>query len=191
MNEKHLSLKIKTLITLIVIMWVMLFVNFVIFNHNLLSYGITPRTLSGLRGIFFAPFLHANLVHLTSNTIPFFILGILAMHDGTGEFYTVFIVSMITAGIGTWITGRSGTVHIGASGIIFGLFGYLLLKGYFHRRALSIITSIVVALLYGGMIWGVLPKQTGISWQSHLFGFIGGALCAKAMSKRVYIKVDN
>ncbi|HRX15951.1 MAG TPA: rhomboid family intramembrane serine protease [Spirochaetota bacterium] len=191
MKKNRFSQKIKTLLTLIAIMWIVLAVNFFIFHNSLLHYGIAPRSVSGLIGIFFAPFLHANKVHLTSNTVPFLILGYLSMRNGTGEFYSVFIVSMITSGLGTWIIGSSGTVHIGASGIVFGLFGYLLLKGYFQRKPISIITSILVAFLYGGMIFGILPKYPGVSWQCHLFGFLGGILAAKTMSRRITINTNN
>ena len=191
MKKDRFSQKIKTLLTLVIIMWGVLFLNFFIFNNSLLGYGIVPRTISGLRGILFAPFLHANRLHLASNTVPFLILGYLSMRNGTGEFYSVFIVSMVTSGLGTWITGSSGTVHIGASGIVFGLFGYLLLKGYFQRKPLSIMTSVLVAFLYGGMIFGILPRYPGVSWQCHLFGFLGGVFSAKAMSRRITINTNK
>lgn len=145
------------------------------------QYGIVPRNLIGLRGILFAPFLHGGLGHLISNTIPFIILGWLVMLRETSDFLVVSILAGLVSGLGTWIFGSSG-VHIGASGVIFGYLGYLLARGYFERSALAIAMSLFVATLYGSLIWGVLPLQQGISWEGHLFGFLGGVLSAKLLA---------
>jgi membrane associated rhomboid family serine protease len=95
----------------------------------------------------------------------------------------VSIVTVIISGLGIWLIAPSNTVHLGASGLIFGYFGYLLLRSYFERSLSSILWSVLVLFLYGGMIWGVLPQQVGISWQSHLFGFIGGGLAAYGLTQ--------
>ena len=152
--------------------------------HNALnSYGIRPHSLIGLRGILFAPFLHGGFGHLIGNTVPFLILGWLVMIQETSDFWIVTIITMIVGGLGTWIFGEPNSVHIGASGLIFGYLGFLLLRGYFQRNVASILLSLVVGFLYGGYIWGVLPTQSGISWQGHLFGFLGGVLSAKLIAK--------
>lgn len=140
-------------------------------------YGIIPRTQIGLRGILFAPFLHGNFPHLIGNTIPFLTLGWLIMLRETRDFFWVSIITALVSGTGTWLFGSTG-VHIGASGVVFGYLGYLLLKGYFERSALSIAISLGVATLYGSLLWGVLPIRYGISWEGHLFGFVGGVLAA-------------
>jgi membrane associated rhomboid family serine protease len=146
-------------------------------------YGIIPRTSIGLRGILFSPFLHGSYQHLISNTIPFIMLGWFVMLRSVKEFFTVSAIVMLASGLGVWFFGAPG-VHIGASGVIFGYFGFLLSRAYFERSALSIALSLTVGLLYGSLIWGVLPNQLHISWEGHLFGFIGGVLAAKWLSKR-------
>jgi membrane associated rhomboid family serine protease len=146
------------------------------------QFGIRPHSIIGLRGILFAPFLHGNLLHLIANTIPFVILGWFVMLRRTSDFWTVSVIVMLVAGLGTWLFAPSWTNHIGASGVIFGYLGFLLSRGYFERSIGSIAMSLVVGLLYGGMIWGVLPGQIGISWQGHLFGFLGGILAARLLA---------
>jgi membrane associated rhomboid family serine protease len=146
-------------------------------------FGIRPHSLIGLRGILFAPFLHGNFLHLAANTVPFVILGWLVMLRRTSDFFTVTAIVMLVAGLGTWLFAPSYTNHIGASGVVFGYLGFLLARGYFERSFGSILLSVMVGLLYGSMIWGVLPGQIGISWQGHLFGFIGGIIAARMLSK--------
>ncbi|MGI0485060.1 rhomboid family intramembrane serine protease [Pantanalinema rosaneae CENA516] len=141
-------------------------------------YGIVPQSLIGLRGILFAPFLHGNFAHLIGNTIPFVVLGWLVMLRETSDFFIVSIIAGLSSGLGTWLIGRPGTIHIGASGVIFGYLGYLLLRGFFERSVLAISLAIVTAVLYGSLVFGVLPFQYGISWEGHLFGFIGGIVAA-------------
>ncbi len=145
-------------------------------------FGIQPHSLVGLRGILFAPFLHGGLLHLTLNTVPFVILGWFVMLRRTSDFFTVTAIVMLISGLGVWLFAPSFTNHIGASGVVFGYFGFLLSRGYFERSFGAIAMSIVVGLLYGGMIWGVFPLQYGISWQGHLFGFIGGIVAARLLS---------
>jgi membrane associated rhomboid family serine protease len=146
-------------------------------------FGIRPHSLIGLRGILFAPFLHGNLLHLIANTVPFLILGWLVMLRRTSDFWPVTIIVMLVSGLGTWFFGSPYSIHIGASGVVFGYLGFLLSRGYFERSFGSILMSLTVGLLYGGMIWGVLPTRIGISWQGHLFGFIGGIIAAWMLSK--------
>lgn len=146
-------------------------------------FGIIPHHLIGLRGILFAPFLHGGWGHLIANTVPFVILGWLVMVQRTEDFFTVTAWTIAVAGLGTWFFGAPGSVHIGASGLIYGYFGFLLLRGYFERNIPSIALSLLVFFLYGSVIWGVLPGQPGISWQGHLFGFVGGALAARSISR--------
>lgn len=145
------------------------------------QYGIIPRNLIGLRGILFAPFLHGGLGHLIGNTIPFIVLGWLVMLRETKDFFVVSIISALVSGLGTWMFGSAG-LHIGASGVIFGYLGYLLARGYFERSGTAIAMSLFVCALYGSLIWGILPMQQGISWEGHLFGFLGGILSAKLLS---------
>ncbi len=151
---------------------------------SLNQYGIRPRTVDGLRGIPLAPFLHGDFAHLISNTVPFIVLGWLILLEGVGRFIVVYITTSVVAGLGTWLIGSGNTVHIGASGVVFGFLGYLLLSGVFRTSIKSISISIIVGALYGGCLFGVLPGRPGISWEGHLFGFLGGILAARFNRKK-------
>ena len=163
---------------LVILLWFLELIDWLLFGVNLDALRIAPRRLWGLRGILFAPFLHVGFAHLAANTLPLLVLGWFVMLRGLREFAWVTAVSILVSGLGTWLIGPSNSVHLGASGLIFGYFGYLLLRGYFERSWPSILGSILVGLLYGGMLFGILPQGVGISWQAHLFGFIGGGLAA-------------
>ncbi len=145
----------------------------------LMQYGVIPRTLTGLRGILFAPFLHANMQHLIANTIPFLAMGWLVMLRDARHLLPVTLYAMLGSGLMAWLLGAPGSVHIGASGVIFGYFGFLLLGGWYARSIKSISLSILVAVMWGGLVLGIAPGQVGISWQSHLGGFIAGVLAAR------------
>lgn len=142
------------------------------------GFGVIPRTSVGLRGIIFGPFLHGGFGHLMANTVPFLVLGWFVLLDSIKTFVNVTLITAVISGLGIWLIAPANSVHIGASGLIFGYFGFLLLRGYFERSFSSIAWSLLVALVYGGLIWGVLPQGVGISWQAHLFGFIGGGAAA-------------
>jgi membrane associated rhomboid family serine protease len=187
MNEvkgfaRELKTQFLTLGGLVALMWAIEIVDQFILLRSLDQFGIRPRSIPGLWGILFAPFLHGNFPHLIANTVPFLTLGWLVMLRNTRDFWTVSIVAAIVGGLGTWLIAPSGTVHIGASGIIFGYLGFLLSRGYFERNFTSIALSVTVGILYGSLIWGVLPQRIGISWQGHLFGFIGGVVAARFLA---------
>ncbi len=145
----------------------------------LLRYGVVPRTADGLRGILLAPFLHANLSHLTANTVPLLVLGWLVMLRDPRHFLLVALSATVMGGAVAWLLGPPNSVHIGASGVVFGFFGFLLFAGWYARSFASIMLSLAVVAFWGGLVLGVLPGQPGISWQEHLGGFIGGALAAR------------
>ncbi|MES2523089.1 MAG: rhomboid family intramembrane serine protease [Gemmatimonadota bacterium] len=160
------------------------FVANTIVGGSLAIFGVIPRTVTGLRGILFAPFLHANLAHLISNTVPFLVLGWLVMLRDARHFLPVTLFSMLGSGVLAWTLGAPGSVHIGASGVLFGYLGFLLLSGWYARSAASILLSLGVAIAWGGLVLGVMPGTPGISWQSHLGGFVGGVLAARYFGKR-------
>jgi len=145
----------------------------------LLRFGIVPRTTDGLLGIPLAPFLHANLNHLIANTVPFLIFGWLVMLRDRRHFGAVTLAAMLGSGVLAWSLGAPGSIHVGASGIIFGYLGFLLLSGWYARSLSSIAISVLVAFAWGGTVLGVLPGTPGVSWQGHLGGFIGGVLAAR------------
>jgi membrane associated rhomboid family serine protease len=186
-ETKALARELKTQGTIlggfVAVMWILEIVDIVL-GGALNSYGVRPHQLIGLRGIVFAPFLHGGFGHLIANTIPFLVLGWFVMLQETRDFFVVTGITMLVSGLGTWLVGSTNSVHIGASGIIFGYLGFLLLRGYFERNFPSILLSLIVGFLYGGTIWGVLPIQYGVSWQMHLFGFIGGVIAARLLARR-------
>jgi len=160
-------------------LWVIELIDTFLLGSRLQRYGIHPWSLQGLWGVLTAPLLHGGWSHLIANSMPFVVLGGLVRTRGEGRFWSVSLLIILVGGAGTWLFGGTGTNHIGASGLIFGWFGYLLLAGWYERSLSTAAISIVVGGLYGGMIWGVLPIRAGVSWQGHLFGFIGGWLAAK------------
>ena len=139
-------------------------------------WGIVPRNPIGLRGILFAPLLHADYGHLFSNSFGLIMFGGLLMWRSQREFWSVVLLTTIASGLGTWLMGETGSIHVGASGVIFGLFGYLLMLAYFERSPTSILRTLLLLFFYSGMLWGALPATAGanISWEGHLFGLIGG-----------------
>jgi len=180
---KQLNRQINTLGTLVCLMWIVEILDAVVFRGQLDRYGIIPRDPDALIGIVWMPFLHGNFTHLISNTVPFVMLGWLVMSYGMRTFYLTSLTAMLIGGLGVWLFGSPG-VHIGASGVIFGYLGFLLLRGLFEKSLQSIALSLLVMFFYGGLIFGVLPGQTGISWEGHLFGFVGGVLAARSIPRQ-------
>lgn len=157
--------------------WVALGVN-ALLGGALAAYGIHPRSVSGLWGIVFAPFLHVGVAHLTANSVSFLVLGWLVLAGGRWNFARVTVSATLVAGGVTWLLGAPDSVHIGASGVIFGYLGYLMSAGIFARKFWRVMLSLGVTAMWGAMVWGVLPGQMGVSWQGHMGGFIGGVLAA-------------
>jgi membrane associated rhomboid family serine protease len=182
-QKKSTVREFKTLLAWVAIFWLIEILDFFVFRGKLDKFGIQPHNIIGLRGILFAPFLHGGFGHLIANTIPFLTLGWLTMIQETSDFYIVSIATMLVGGLGVWLVGASGSIHIGASILIYGYLGFLLLRGYFQKNLPSIVLSVVVFFLYGGLLWGVLPSRLGVSWQGHLFGFVGGAIAAWMIAK--------
>lgn len=148
------------------------------------QFGIVPRQLSGLDGIVFAPFLHGGFNHLIANTVPFLVLGAVIALAGAARLLAVTAIIMVVGGLGVWFTGAPGSVHIRASGLVFGFAAYLIARGIFSRRIGQIILGAVIIFFWGGsMLTGFLP-QPGISWQGHLFGAVGGVIAASFMHRR-------
>lgn len=142
------------------------------------QFGIIPRTPWGLLGIFTSPFLHGNIRHLVSNTIPLIVLLVILNYFYKKKAVNVIAFTIIIGGLFVWIFARNAN-HIGASGLIYGLAAFLIANGFIEKKILSLVISTGVILLYGGLIWGVLPSTYGrISWESHLFGAIAGILIA-------------
>jgi membrane associated rhomboid family serine protease len=167
----------------IALMWLVFFASWLSGGH-LLMLGIIPRTAIGLRGIFLAPFLHGSVAHLLGNTISFLFLGWLVMLRDRNHFLPVTIYSMLASGLTAWLFGAPGSVHIGASGVIFGFLGFLMLAGWYVRSFSSVALSILVTIFWGPLVLGVIPGSAGISWHAHLGGFLGGVLAAREYRSR-------
>lgn len=174
--------QLTLLLVFIGLLWAVELADLLLFHRSLDRFGIRPRDPGGLWGILFAPFLHGGFGHLLANSVPLFGLGWLVMLRSTLTFFLVSLVAILLGGLGVWLFAPPHTIHIGASGLVFGYLGYLLARGFFERRFSSVLLSIVVGLFYGGALWGLLPGQRGISWQGHLFGFLAGVLAARLLA---------
>ncbi len=159
-------------LVMLAVMWVSEIVD-VPLDHRLDRHGIEPRQFDGLDGVLFAPFLHGGFGHLIANTFPFLILGGVNAGASAARFLQLTVIVGLIGGVGTWLTGPSHSIHIGASGLVFGYLTYLLSRGFFARKLTYIAGGFVVFLVYGGILWGLLPSP-GVSWQGHLFGAVGG-----------------
>jgi membrane associated rhomboid family serine protease len=149
----------------------------IIFSLNFTEYGLLPGNLKGLMGIVSGPLIHANLNHLLSNSFPLLFLGSGVIYFYRKSSYKVIAIIYFGSGILDWIFARQA-YHIGASGIIYGLVTFLFFSGIIRRDTRAVALALLVTFLYGSLIWGVLPLDSGISWESHLFGALLGILCA-------------
>ena len=181
---RRLGLPVALLGGALLAMWLLELADLVFFGGALDAYGVEPRSLDGLDGVVLAPLLHGGLAHLASNSVPFVVLGLLVFLGGLRNFAVTTVLSVLISGLGVWLVGAPNTVHIGASGLIFGYFGYLLLRGYFSRSIGAILLSLLLVVVYGGALLGLLPLQMGVSWTAHLFGFLGGVLSAYLLHRR-------
>ena len=146
--------------------------------------GVSPRSIHGLLGVLTAPWVHANLGHLMANTVPLIVLGWLSMFPRQEGFWQAVVGGTLGAGIAAWLLGGPYSVHIGASGVVFGLFGFILARGYYARRPVDVLIALAAAMIYGiSMLWSLLPVYPGVSWQSHVGGAIGGVLAARLLHK--------
>ncbi len=168
---------------LVAVMWVVFVLNLLLGNLLVRTLGIAPRRLDGLDGVVFAPLLHGGVEHLAGNSLPLLVLGFLAFLEGARRFAVAVGISWLASGLGTWLFG--GGLTIGASGVVFGLFAYLITRGFYNRDWKQILLAGVLFLVYGSILWGVLPRLgSNISWQAHLFGVLGGILAAYLLKRK-------
>ncbi len=142
------------------------------------GFGIVPRTVPGLAGILCSPLLHANFAHLAANAIPLFVLLTILFWDRRYRPWSTLASIWLVSGFGTWLIGRGGSVHIGASSIIFGLVAYLIVAGLLMRSWRSAMIAFLVLLAFGGIFYGVLPQEGPVSWEGHLCGSLAGVAAA-------------
>ena len=154
-----------------------------VFFLNLNQFGILPRSISHLSGILFAPFLHANWLHLMGNFFAFIVLGALIGLQGRGRFIGVFIALVIITGSLVWLFARGSSVHIGMSGVIYAFWGFLLIYGVVRRQFIHLLVSIGIFVVYGGLIYGIFPTRPHISFESHLLGALAGGVLGYYLAK--------
>ncbi len=179
MTKKERFAALPAALTLVGVIWGIHIVGWVI---PFRSFGIFPRDLSSIYTIFTAPFIHAHIHHIIANTTGLLFLSLMLFALEKSKGWMTLIVLIIGAGAGTWLIGRGGAVHLGASGVIYALIGYLGFLGLFQKKIKTIVLSVLILFLYGGAIWGVLPSAPHISWEGHLSGFIAGVVLAKVNS---------
>ncbi len=168
----------------VVLLYVIEIVNTALFHSLNRTFGLRPRSLDGILDILTFPLLHASLAHLMSNTLPLIIFGFLVFLSGWRVFITALAATWLVSGIVVWLIGGT-SVTVGASGLVFGLFAFLLVRGFINHNWWQIVLSVVLFMAYGGILFGVLPTVASfISWQAHLGGAIGGVAAALMLSTR-------
>jgi len=168
---------IRFAVAAIVILWLVYFLNLIL-AIDLRMYGIIPRHVDGLWGIVAAPFLHVDLQHLTANSGVLLVLLAVSLAYSRAQTLKALLIITLLGGTMVWLFGLGGSIHIGASGIIFGLIGYLMCLGLFRHNWKAVMISVVISVLYGGGLYSLLLYVPGISWSGHLFGFLSGVVAA-------------
>ena len=164
----------RGLLAVVGFVWILEFIDLLPFL-NLDSFGVRPRSIFGLIGIPLMPFLHGDFSHLLSNTVPFLILGWIVLRAEKENFIVATVTIILLGGLGTWLIGSRTSIHIGASGLVYGYFGYVIIRALMERRPKWIAAGLFVGFFYGSMIFGVLPVfQQQISWEGHLCGMVAG-----------------
>jgi membrane associated rhomboid family serine protease len=166
------------------VLWMVQIVNWT--DHYWLSrhFGIVARDPSRLPDIFSAPLLHWSFSHIEANSAPLFFLGFFAAYRGIQRFAVVTVLIVVMSGLGSWLFSPTHTLEVGASGVVFGYFGYVVVRGIVERHVLDVVVGIVVFLSFWSILRGVLPDDPHISWQAHLFGLIGGIVAALLLRQR-------
>ncbi len=142
--------------------------------------ALVPRDLTGITGVFTMPLVHVSWSHLAVNLGPFWILSALILLRGVNHYLLSSVSILLISGCVLWLFGHEG-YHIGASGLVFGYFGYLLARGYYERKLDSVLIAVGVAVAYSGLLWGIVPTQSGVSWDGHLAGLVGGVVSARIL----------
>ncbi|PRQ10841.1 rhomboid family intramembrane serine protease [Corynebacterium sp. 13CS0277] len=167
----------------LVVLWVIYAVQ-VLAGQQALRFGVHPLDVSSLPDIFTAPFLHGSVGHLVSNSVPGAVFAFLLAWSGRKEFVWATLLIIVLSGLGVWLIGGPMSVHIGASGVLYGWLAYLVVRGFFSRSFGQLALGIALALSYTGWLWGVVPSTPGVSWQYHLCGALAGVLAAWVLSSR-------
>jgi membrane associated rhomboid family serine protease len=168
---------------MLALMWLLEAIDYVL-GGWLDTFGIRALHLPDLPQVFSAPFLHGNFEHLMANTVPFAVLGFVAALRGPGKFLLMSLIVILVGGLGVWLTGPTHSETLGASLLVFGYFGYILGRGFFERHLGDTLIAVAAFVVYGSILYGVLPTSAMISWQGHLFGLIGGLVASYVLRRR-------
>lgn len=171
---------------IVALMWAVKVVE-VSLGINLSRWGLTPHSTEGLFGILTLPFLHANWEHLLSNSVPILVLGTALYYCYPTLANRVMLISWLASGLLTWCIGAPGSIHVGASALIYGLNLFLIVSGFIRRNRQLIVISLIMVFLYGGFVWGMIPtlaKLQNVSWEGHLSGAIVGIVLALVLRKK-------
>ncbi len=177
--------RFAVLFVFVVALWVIQALNWVTGYTLNIVFGLIPRQVGGLDGIVGMPMLHGSFAHLMANTPPLLLMGALLAATATRALVAVNAIVIGLGGVSVWLLG-SPAIHIGASGLVFGWFGFLITRGLVDRSPLALGAALLVGLFYGSIIWGVLPGQPGVSWEAHLFGALAGAVAALVLRTHVH-----
>ncbi len=169
-----ISNRFMPVLIIVGVIWIVEVVNLFL-GHRLVSFGILPRSFTGLIGIPLAPMLHGGFWHTVSNTVPLLILGALTLAGGKRMFWETTVNVTLLSGALVWIFAREA-YHVGASGLVFGYFGVIMARAYIKRSITAIAIAVATVMAYGGLLWGVFPLRSYVSFESHLFGLIAGIL---------------
>lgn len=170
------------LLAIVALMWIVEIIN-TLDSNGLDSDGIYGRRVSHLWGILTAPFIHGSFAHLISNTIPFLFMGVIIALRGAARLALVTAIVIVVGGLGTWLVAPSNVPTIGASGVVFGYAAYLFARGFFNRSVVEVLIGLVVGVIWGAALLASLVPHTGISWQGHLFGLVGGLVAASLLRR--------
>jgi len=171
------------LVGYVALLWIIQLVNWILGYDLNPAFGLIPRHLGGLDGVLAMPLLHGSFAHLLANTPPLLVMGALLLSTASRALLAVNAVVICFGGGLVWLFG-STAIHIGASGLVFGWFGFLVVRGLVDRSAVTLGTALFIGILYGSILWGVLPGQSGVSWEAHLFGAIAGTAAACLIRKQ-------
>ena len=180
-----LLLRLTVLAAFVGGLWTLQAVNWALGYSLNPAFGLIPREVAGLDGIVGMPLLHGSFAHLASNTPPLLVMGALLAATATRALIAVNAVIVGAGGALVWLLG-STAIHVGASGLVFGWFGFLVARGLVDRSPLTLGAALLVGALYGAMIWGVLPGRAGVSWEAHLFGAVAGVAAAVMIRTHVH-----
>ncbi len=168
----------------IALLWIIEIVDQVLFNGQLDGFGLQPGNWNHWEGILFMPFLHADFYHLLNNSVGLAIFGTLLITRSWNDLYYASIGAILGCSLAVMFLGEPGSVHIGASGLVFGWWSFLIARAFYQRNFQSILIAIFVIVFFGGMIYSILPGEEAISWQGHFGGAIGGVIGAKLMKNK-------